>query len=360
MPADPRSELTVAGMSMHKVLTLVGLPAAVVLLASASLRELPAHPVSEAPASLEASRILAGQVLHESDALAAPTAIEVAGDRLILADDFADRNVRVLRRSDGAIERSFGKKGRGPREFETVIGIDVIDPSGEIMLYDPMLQRVTWVDLEEDFREDRWVADRSVKLNADVMVLMARWSPSGLVGVGSFPEGRLAHLSPEGRMIQTTGSPPVAPGAVERKVWVRASQSRLKARPDRNRWAVVSRFADRLEIFDAQGHLLAVGDRPLDFDPQDLKRDDSQAVRFGYIDVATTETRIYALFSGRSRADGQANYGGQVHVFDWEGRLLDVWELDTRLIALSVTPDGDELYGVAHHPLPSVRRYALN
>lgn len=161
-------------------------------------------------------------------------------------------------------------------------------------------------------------------------------------------------------MLRTTGSAPVSPEEVRRQVWLRASQSRLKPRPDRSRWAVVSRFADRLEIYHARGSLLAVGDRPFDFDPQDLTREDPGAVRFGYIDVATTDSRIYALFSGRTRAEGQANYGGRIHVFDWDGRLLDVWELDTRLIALAVTPDDGHLYGVSHHPVPAVRSYTLN
>jgi hypothetical protein len=330
-------------------------------LAAVAVRDLPANPTDrEATILVEASRTLSAEVLHASDALAMPTDVEVLGDRLILADDFADRNLRVLRRSDGAIERSFGTKGRGPREFESAYAIDVIDPSGQVMVHDPMLQRVTWIDLERDFEGDRWVSDRSVKLNADAMIMETASTPTGLIGTGTFTDARLAHLNPAGRLERTTGTPHVAPSEVSRRVWTRVYQSRLKPNPNRTRWAVASRFADRLEIYDADGVLSAMGDRPYGFDPEDLKTDDEGAVRFGYLDLATTESRIYALFSGRTRAEGSAAYGGLIHVFDWEGRLVDIWELDARLIALAVTPDGHRLYGIRHHPIPAVVTYALD
>lgn len=344
--------------------TTAGVIAAAALglgLAGAGYRDLPASPTDRATGILvDASRTLTSRVLHTSNALAAPTDVEVLGDRLILADDFADRNLRVLRRSDGAIERSFGRKGRGPREFESAYAIDVIDPSGKVMIHDPMLQRVTWIDLEQDFEGDRWVSDRSVKLNADAMIMETATTPNGLIGTGSFTDARLAHLDPSGRLQRTTGSPPVSPAQVSRETWTRVYQSRLKPDPSRTRWAVASRFADRLEIYGADGGLSATGDRPYDFDPEDLQTEDPGAIRFGYLDLATTESRIYALFSGRTRAEGGAGYGNLVHVFDWEGRLLDIWELDARLIAMAITPDGRHLYGVRHDPLPAVLAYPLH
>ncbi len=352
-------------MTFSRNVILLSLPVLGLLLLGASLRELPANPapsVAEADVgnSVAPSRMLNGALLHQSESLALPMAVAVAGDRLILADDFADHHVRVLRREDGTVERSFGTTGRGPREFESIFSIDVIDPSGELLIHDPTLQRVTRVDLARDFEDDRWVSDRTFKLNANAMLLTTLWSPQGLVGVGAMPDGRLAHLSPDGRLLRVTGDPPVKPGEARREVWRRTMQTRLKPHPDRTRWAVVSRFADRLEIYDADGRLTALGDRPYDFGPQDLKEEDEMAVRFGYIDVATTATRIYALFSGRTRGEGKANFGDRIHVFDWNGRLVDVWQLDARLISVAVTPDGSQLYGVRHDPLPAVVHYTLD
>lgn len=349
-------------MKVFRNIFFVAVPALGVL-TGAAIHELPANPVPTGDggkAVVSVSRTLHGDVLLQSDALALPMALAVAGDRLILADDYADRHVRVIRRSDGTIERSFGTTGRGPREFENIFSIDVINPSGELLFHDPTLQRITRVDLNGDFHGDRWVSDRTYKLNANATLLATMWSPKGLVGVGSMEGGRLAHLSPEGRLLSVSGGTPVRPSEARRAVWHRAMQTRLKPRPDRERWAVVSRFADRVEIYDADGALTALGDRLYRFDPQDLVQEDPEAVRFGYIDVATTESRIYALFSGRTRGEGEANYGDRIHVFDWDGHLLDVWQLDSRLISLAVTPDSEELYGVRHAPMPAVVHYSLN
>ena len=326
------------------------------LLVGADHRELPASPRPDVPAG--AAR-LDGAVLHESDALAAPSRIEVAGPRLILADDFGDRAVRVLRRSDGSLERSFGRRGRGPREFETVMSIDVLDPAGRLMLHDPVLQRVTWVDLTADFEDGEWVADRSLRLMADAMILEAGWTPDGFLGIGAFTDGRIAHLGPEGRLLRISGSPAVRPAEVAPTVWQRSYQARMAASPARTRWAVAQRFADRIDVYDARGERVASGERLMGFGPEDLRDEDSRRVRFGYIDVTATDQRIFALFSGRTRAEGDANFGDRVHVFDWDGRLVDVWVLDSRLVALAVEPSGSTLYGIRHEPRPAVVAYAM-
>lgn len=352
---------------MKKLKTALLLPAAGLALAVVADRELPAHPVESVRSVVEASRVLPAKVLHESDALGMPTDVEVMGSSLVIADDFADHPLRLLRRSDGAIERSFGGKGQGPREFESAWSIDVIDPSGEFMVLDLMLQRVTWVDVREDFDGGRWVADRSLKLKADAMLLETSWTPKGMVGLGVFPEGRLAHLDREGALVRTSGPTPMDGMEVPPQVRQQAYQSKLKPNPARTRWVVATRFADRLEIYDAAGTLAAEGHRPYGFEPVYQAERSTRMVsmtsgddtRFGYLDVATTEDRIYALFSGRTRAEGRANYGNRVHVFDWDGRLREVLELDAHVIALTVDPSGESLYGVRHDPFPAVLEFGL-
>lgn len=339
---------------------LIGVAGIVSTLGMLGSRELTAGPTEPAVlASLEPTRVLSGQILHQSSELVVPGTLEVLGDRLVLGDNHADHNLRVIRRSDGALERAFGRKGRGPREFEAVLSIDVLDPGGRIMVHDPVLQRITWVDLDADFEGGRWEADRSLRLQAPAMVLAVAWTPTGFVGVGSFTEGRLAHLAPDGRLVRTTGAVSTVPGEVPPSVWTHAYQARLKTRPDRARLAVVSRFADRLEIYDRQGNLTAHGQRPFGFEPWDARGADPGDVRFAYLDVATTDTRVYALFSGRTRSEGDAYLGDRILVFDWSGRLVDTWAVDARLMAIAVAPEGDWLYGIRHHPDPAVLAYPL-
>lgn len=348
--------------------TLFFLPVAGLGLAMVADRELPAKPVEvRADAILEASRVLPARVLHESDALAAPTDVEVMGSSLVIADDFADRPLRIMSRSDGTIERSFGGKGQGPREFESAWAIDVIDPAGEFMVHDMMLQRVTWVDVRDDFEDGRWVADRSLNLKAETMLTETSWSPGGMLALGFLTEGRLAHLDEQGAVVRTTGPTPLDGMEVPPEVRQQAYQSKLKPNPSRTRWAVATRFADRLEIYDAAGAFVTEGTRPYRFEPAyEAKRSTRTAsmasgdeLRFGYIDLATTDDRIYALFSGRTRAEGRANFANTVHVFDWSGKLLAIVRLEAFVISLAVDPAGETLYGLRHDPFPAVVEFDL-
>ncbi|MBW3554557.1 MAG: TolB-like 6-bladed beta-propeller domain-containing protein [Gemmatimonadetes bacterium] len=348
--------------------TLLVLPIAALSIGMVADRELPAKPVEAAvEARLEPSRVLPAKVLHESDALAAPTDVEVMGPSLVIADDFADRSLRLLRRSDGAIERSFGGKGEGPREFESAWSIDVVDQGGEFMVLDLALQRVTWVDVREDFRGDAWVADRSVKLKAGTMLLETSWTPRGMLGLGILEEGRLAHLDDAGALLRTSGPTPMDGQNVPPDIRMQAYQSKLKPNPARTRWVVATRYADRLEIYDAAGVLVAEGTRPYRFEPvyeanrstRAVSMASNEEMRFGYLDVATTDDRIYALFSGRTRGEGRANYGNTLHVFDWSGTLLEIVRLEAHVIALAVDPEGESLYGLRHDPFPAVLEFEL-
>ncbi|HUG40568.1 MAG TPA: BF3164 family lipoprotein [Longimicrobiales bacterium] len=348
--------------------TALLLPLAAFGLAVVADRDLPAKAVEPAADTrLEASRVLPARVLHESDALAAPTDVEVMGSTLVIADDFAERPLQLMRRSDGAIERSFGGKGQGPREFESAWSIDVIDPAGEFMVHDLMLQRVTWVDVREDFEDGAWVADRSLKLKAETMMLETSWTPEGMLGLGILREGRLAHMDRQGAVVRTSGPTPMDGQAVPPEVRQQAYQSKLKPNPSRTRWAVATRFADRLEIYDAAGALVAEGTRRYGFEPvyeaqrstRAVSMTTGQETRFGYLDLAATEDRIYALFSGRTRAEGRANYGNTVHVFDWSGKMVDVLQLNDYVIALAVDPAGESLYGIRHDPFPAVLEFPL-
>ena len=240
--------------------------------------------------------------------------------------------------------------------------------SGEFLVHDLMLQRVTWVDVRADFENGSWVADRSLKLKADAMFTETSLTRGGeLLGLGMFPEGRLGHLDGEGRLLRTTGPTPMDGMEVPPEVRQQAYQSKLKPNPSRTRWAVATRYADRLEIYDASGTLVAEGERRYGFEPVYEARRSTRTVsmasgeetRFGYLDVATTDGRIYALFSGRTRADGRANYGNTIHVFDWNGNLVGVLSLDTDVISLAVDPEGEALYGLRHEPLPAVVEFAL-
>ena len=317
-------------------------------------------------------RLLAGAVLTESEHLAMPTALSLVDGRLVLLDRFAESPVRELDPISGAIRRSFGREGEGPGEFRVPRSLDPIAGSGsEVWVLDPALSRITLVDLDESPGRERSPV-RQITLQVAVPITdIVMVDADRFMALGFFPQGRLAQLDRDGRLIRTSGPLPEARDDVPPNVLQHAYQGRMKPSPDRSRLVIGNRHAGIIEVFTADGQLerriegpepfrprfevakAADGERPVMVSGDDL--------RFGYVDVAVTDDRIYALFSGRTRGGypGRANFGEYVHVFDWSGHLEAVLELDCEAIAIAVDPDGDRLYAVRHLPAPAVIEYTL-
>ena len=82
--------------------------------------------------------------------------------------------------------------------------------------------------------------------------------------------------------------------------------------------------------------------------------------RYGYLDVTTGPHMIVALFS--SRRDSEVGFypdGKFVHVFDWQGRLLSVYELPELASAIALDAPRHQLFVVHTAPQPHLAVYEL-
>lgn len=313
---------------------------------------------------------LASEVIAEPIDLGLPFELEVVGPHLVVLDAASDSSVLVFHKQDGRIVRSFGRRGHGPGEFEGAWSVDpVLGSDREFWVYDASLHRLTHVDLERDFGGISRPGDRLINLIAEATVLDPAWLDSIFVSLGFFQSGRIAHFDAEGRFLRTVGPLPQDAEDVPPQVLQHAFQSTLKPNPSRTLLAVATRHADRLEIYRPDGTLVAAAKPPFGFLPnfqvRQRRGQPSMAtgddLRFGYVDLAASEEHIYALFSGRTRRGfpGVANFGEYVHVYDWTGQLVAVFELDSDALAIAVDPSDGTLYALRHDPRPAVVRYTL-
>jgi hypothetical protein len=146
-----------------------------------------------------------------------------------------------------------------------------------------------------------------------------------------------------------------------------AFQAWLASAPDRSRFAIATQYADRLDIFTREGRHVGRGDRVLNFEPVFTTEfpngsptmglgDDS---RIGFVDVVATESRIFALRSGKLLAEDGAWFGQYVHEYDWNGGLRRIFELPVRTVSLAVSPDGSRLFVIQSDPLPAIVQFDL-
>lgn len=334
----------------------------------------PSAPGYGDPAEMDHSALspvaVVGEVVAEPSDLGLPFELEVLGEHLVILDAASDSAVLVMRKDDGELIRSFGRRGHGPGEYEGAWSVDPVAGSDQqFWIYDASLHRLTHVDLSRDFEGGARHGERIINLVAEATVLDPTRLDSIFVSLGFFQSGRLGQFDEEGRFLRTVGSLPQDAHEVPPQILQHAFQSTLEPNPSRTLLAVATRHADRLEIYRPDGTLVASARPPFGFLPKFEVRvrrgEPSMAtgddLRFGYVDLATTEDHIYALFSGRTRYGfpGTANYGEYVHVYDWEGRLQTVVKLDSEALAIAVDTADRSLYALRHDPRPAVVRYGL-
>lgn len=314
------------------------------------------------------SRPVTGEMVYTSDSLGMPHLISVAGDYLLVADISSAASLHVLR--DGRHVGSFGREGKGPGEFSAIRTIQPTPDGRGVWLYDPGNSRLTLLDLDSVAAGVRNAVRQILVLRSDLLPMNAvRLSDTLIASSGLFTTGRLALFGQAGDLRRVIGPLPPSREGVPAPVAQHAYTGTLARHPTRPLLALATRHADRLEIYDVQDGVRREGRGPVHFEP----RYEVQArggvpfmatgddLRFGYVDLAAAGDRLYALFSGRTRAErpGRANFGQQVHVFDWEGTLRSMIDLDEPVLSLAVTPDGRTLYAVRHDPVPAVFRFRL-
>lgn len=312
---------------------------------------------------------LAGDVLSRDDALGLPAALAIVGDYLVVVDRGGGTPLHTVHRRTG--ERiSFGREGEGPGEFEAIWNLDPVPGGSAFWAWDLGLQRLTLVELAgprpaRKLRESRNLPLRSA---APLVTGVVRLADDGWLATGLFRAGRLAEFDAEGRFRGARGRLP-AEDPVPMQVLQQAYNGPIAARPDRGRVAVGAMQAGHLEIYDLAGESSVLARVPFEFEPRFSIQQGSQGpvmatgddVRYGYVDLSATPTRLYALFSGRTPAGHprRATFGEHVHVFDWEGAFHGALRLEEAAIALAVDEREGTLYAVSHDPVPGLWRYAL-
>ncbi len=73
-----------------------------------------------------------------------------------------------------------------------------------------------------------------------------------------------------------------------------------------------------------------------------------QGNRFGFLDVAVTEDKVYALYSGKTyKMDrGRAFESNCLLVYDWEGNLIRTLYFGDALTGISYDREEGMLYGI--------------
>lgn len=322
-----------------------------------------------APSTAASDTPLRASVVYDGDELGRPSDLAVNGERLLVLDMIGTAPLHLIDLRSGERLASFGRSGEGPGEFRSVRNAQPARP-GVFWVYDIELKRLTRVDTDRVLADSASLGEGSILFRDGVLPMSPTVVGREIVSPGIFPRGRLGVFDSLGTLRKTMAElPPVSGAEPPHGVLQHAWTGTLVAHPEGTLMALAARHADRIDLYRADGSLAASARGEERFDPvfQVQTRNGTpymatgEDLRFGYIDLWPTADRIFALYSGRTRRDfpGKASYGDEVHVFDWRGRLLRAFKLESETLAIATDPDGGTLYALREDPTPAVVRYDL-
>lgn len=312
---------------------------------------------------------LKGQFLATGDYLGAPTEMVMAGEHLLVIDARSDSALHVIDARTGRHVRSLGGRGEGPGEYRGPWSLaSERSRPDQPWVYDLQLARLTRVDLRPDAAPATQA--KIVRIQGEALAIQPVWTQDSLLVSPSLSaRGRFSFYGPDGTFRRAAGPLPLGNGGVSPAILQQAWMGTLVSNPQTGWLALATQYADQVEIYRPDGSLVRRVRGPFRFDPQfTVEQTQGQpvmaqgdAMRFGYTDAEATPSEIYALFSGRTREayKGASSFGRYVHVYDWQGELKRVYELDSDVVAIALSADRKRLYGIGEEPAPVIVVFSL-
>jgi hypothetical protein len=135
--------------------------------------------------------------------------------------------------------------------------------------------------------------------------------------------------------------------------------------PDNNKFVFASCFGCRFQIFDFVNNTIQPKVDLFFWDPV-LKEKDGVCIldrqsKIGFQNIDSNQQFIYTLYSGKTKADYLDELTAfHLLVFDWNGKPVKRYLLDTPLSSFCMNEAGTKLYGVAFMPETTIVQYDLN
>jgi len=200
-----------------------------------------------------------------------------------------------------------------------------------------------------------------VRLPAGEQHLIAVKTDDFVISTGFYEEGRyLLYSLGDGSARYYLSYPdyPADPGLQEKTKGMLYASSILRLRPDGQAFVCADMYSgmidfcrltpggiERVKLVRLSYPRVEMTETP---EPRVLYRRDN---RFGFMDLAVTLERVYALYSGKTYRENErgAFEANRLLEYDWEGNLLRSFECGTALTGITYDAEEGLLYGIAEN-----------
>jgi len=304
-------------------------------------------------------------IMADSALLKQPTALAASSQFVVVADNRTDSLFALFDTRSFQFAGAIGTRTPTPDAPLFAGPVGFASGGAQFQMLDALTRRVATYGIGDSASTRNLVMVDSTAGLTEIYPL----SKGQFLGVGLTVNGRFGTFDSAGRLQRALGTAPSQPDTAPLYVRQHAHRTVGTLSPAKDRLALLGKYGDALEILDTRGHVIARGERPVKFDPQYVvaKRRGFPNValipdtRIAYVAATSDNDHIYALFSGRAvgAAGAKAFRGRRVVVFDWDGRLQRMLQLEQDASAIAISPDGAWLFAIRVRPTASLVRYPI-
>jgi len=314
------------------------------------------------PDGVHVTRLVVSDLITEKGIRGLAYDFDVSDSLIVFADIYADSAVVVMDTA-GRVVRRLGPKGEGPGETESITDLEILRDT--VWLWDSGLSRLYSLNLANVGDS---LVGRTLPPPGNGSVATVHRVESRFFGTGSSRDGIFVEWSADSSVARWKGSISTVVARLPREQWLHVNYGFSAVEPHLQRLAIGLHQSGELLIVDlTTGETLAdrqVGSWPLQ--TKRITRGEAWSYGvtgesiMGYYGVSTALGRIAALFIGKTEAEAdlENSYDARdVHVFDWDGTLLEVYRLDRPVVDIALKED--RLYGLVAEPIPQIRMWRL-
>lgn len=305
------------------------------------------------------------QIYNYGEIALKPSEIIMCDSLLIILDQTPNDILKIYNINSGQT-RSFVSQGRAKGEVLGAYDIDYIRETNEIAVLDVTTSTILFCALDSiDVKE--YYPNRSYNLMSSGFNLFTNVTIDGtsIYCSGCFDELRFFKYDMFNcKVIDSISYCPNAIGEDVDRYINQAYMGTIQYNHATEKVVIGCRYADQLEIYDTRAKTVQYVKGPLLFEPdyhvvgtstgQALAH--SEEERKGYIDIATNDHFIYALYSGRTRQDGKSSYGNEIRKFTWEGEYVTSYMLNQDILSFDAD-NSDQIYTINYNG--EIIQYAL-
>lgn len=328
-----------------------------IILLSISLSSCQTSSVSNHPFDISDFKEIKGSQILEYATLTYPQDI-VAIDSGVLIQDKKDSHLlQYYRNTHDSSPQHIAKKGLGPNEFINTRNKYYNPINHQLFIYDSQLKQATIYNVNPNGISTDSVRTKVIKFE-NIHAYETMPLDSCIITTGVFSEKPFALLSPDGTMQNSFGSFPENSTGIENPIaFMLKYQSNIIANPQGTRMVCASPICDWLSFYDMQKgnpHLIKSYNSTEPNVKTYKSNETTTSIKYEpdcvytYTHLASTENFVYILYDGRTKKEKDDDYfeSKKILKFNWEGELINGYEIKEKIYCFSVTNDDRKIIGL--------------